>query len=685
MKTLLRGPAGTGKTTHGVARLRELNTSTYDGILVYVPQKTLAKPYYDATRDLIGNQPAILTIGGLSFQMVSLFWPIVSAGVGFSSPERAPTFLNLETAQYFMAKVIEPLRNEGLFNSVTLQPNRIYTQILDNLNKAALNGYDLELLGERLKLGDIGDPEQMRIYDDALIAAKAFRAYCLKHCLIDFSLQVEIFHKFLWPPGGAGRTFLFHEYRHLIVDNLEETTPVEHDILRDWLPELESAFFIFDDQAGYRTFLGADPSSAAEFTHLVDEVIILDQAVQPNLVLENVTHRVGAALKRPGALQKLTVMTAKTLSTNLQVDVSRYFPEMLDRAAERIIDLLRAGVAPSEIAVLSPYLSDALRYSLTQKLELYDVPVRSHRPSRSLREEPVSLALITLARIANPDWHLSPTGYELAYCFLQLFEGIDLVRAQLLAEAVYSERSPDPQLLPFGQVSLDKRERITYILGKKYDLLRGWLTAHRDGEVIPLDHFLSRLFGEVLSQPGFSFHSTLSAGEITANLIESIQNFRWMNEGIVTDFVQIGREYVHLMQEGVIAAQYARSWQELEDEAVLLAPAYTFLMRNKSVDYQLWLDLGSRGWHERVYQPITHPYVLNRNWPINRYWTDMDEVEQERESLYRLVSGLFRRCKKKVFLSICELSEAGYENEGLLIRVIQSVYQGISIQGRGRK
>ena len=41
-----------------------------------------------------------------------------------------------------------------------------------------------------------------------------------------------------------------------------------------------------------------------------------------------------------------------------------------------------------------------------------------------------------------------------------------------------------------------------------------------------LDHFLSRLFGELFSQPGYGFHGNYDAGEITANLIESVRKFR---------------------------------------------------------------------------------------------------------------------------------------------------------------
>ncbi|MEN8242676.1 MAG: hypothetical protein ABFS17_12190, partial [Chloroflexota bacterium] len=172
-----------------------------------------------------------------------------------------------------------------------------------------------------------------------------------------------------------------------------------------------------------------------------------------------------------------------------------------------------------------------------------------------------------------------------------------------------------------------------------------------------------------------------SAGETTANLIDSIQNFRWVAGEILPPEGSIGREYLQMIQEGVIAAQYIRSWRDDDQEAVLLAPAYTYIMRNQAVDYQFWLDISSRGWGARIDQPVTHPYVLNRAWPEGRYWTDAEEVEVNREALYRLLAGLLRRCRKQVYLGLSDLSESGYESEGDLIRSIQRILQQITAGG----
>ncbi|HEY5669911.1 MAG TPA: hypothetical protein VIS10_07910, partial [Anaerolineales bacterium] len=137
--------------------------------------------------------------------------------------------------------------------------------------------------------------------------------------------------------------------------------------------------------------------------------------------------------------------------------------------------------------------------------------------------------------------------------------------------------------------------------------------------------------------------------------------------------IPLGKEYLMMVQDGVIAAQYIRSWQILPGDAVMVAPAYTFLMSNRPVEVQFWLDVGSRGWFERLYQPLTHPYVLSRGWGQGQIWTDEHEFHASQDSLRRLVLGLVRRCRRGIYLGLSELSEQGYEERGMLLQVIQRV------------
>lgn len=678
-RTFLKGPAGSGKTTAGVEHLRALLSAGMNptSILILVPQRTLAAPYINALQQVdlpAGPMITILTAGGLARRNIELFWPAISAAASFAHPNQPPTFLTLETAQYYMAHLVRPLLEEGFFESAVIERNRLYSQVIDNLNKAALVGFKYTEIGDRLKGAWNGEVSQAHIYEDAQECATRFRHYCLAHNLLDFSLQVEVFQNHLWP-SFLFQTYFKDNFRHLIADNLEEDTPFSHRLLRQWLPDLDSALLIYDQDAGYRRFLAADPESALSLAEVCDQVIQFDQSFISPAPLLTFAYRVGQILERPSTLEHIEPQSASQFQQVLAFPDQplRFYPQMLDWVVAQVQSLVSAGTAPGEIAILSPFLPDALRFSLANRLEETAIPYRSHRPSRSLRDEPATHCLLTLAALAHPNWGLTPSKFDLAYAMIQAIEGLDLVRAQLLVEIVYRNRKENPHLTTFEQIKPEMQSRITYTLGNRYEALRSWLLTYASHPEDELDFFFSRLFGEVLSQPGFGFHSNLDAGRVAANLIESVQKFRWaVGPGLSGEGIPLGKEYSLMVQDGVIAAQYIQEYRQ-DTNSVLIAPAYTFLMQNHPVDNQFWLDVGSQAWSERLYQPLTQPYVLSQQWLVGRIWTDVDEYETNRENLYRLVLGLARRCRKKVYLALSELSEQGFESRSMLLKAIQRI------------
>jgi hypothetical protein len=731
----LEGPAGAGKTTVGAARLRRLLTSGVpaDQILVLAPQRTLLAPYQRVLRspDLPpGGTVDTLTIGGLARRMVDLFWPLAAERAGFAHPERPPVFLTLETAQYYMARIADPLIDAGAFEEITIERNRLLSQILDNLNKAALVGLDYTQVGERLRLAWAGASARATVYERAQQCANDFRAHCLAHNLLDFALQIEVFVKHLltlpWP-DDAGFMSRFTRYRHLVVDNVEEDTPVTHDLLHGWLPSCDSAVLIYDQDAGLRVFLGADPNGGQLLSQACRHHAELHASFVTTPDLRRLGYEMARSLRQtPPPLDRKEGDLRGALVYN--ETPLRFHPQMLDWVTAQIARLVHEqGVPPGQIAVVAPFLSDALRFSLSDRLEQRGIATLSHRPSRALRDEPAARCLLTLAALAHPQWGLAPPRADVAHALALAIDTLDLVRAQLLTDIVYrpqsniklpqedgardegemaAPRHHHPLLSPFADLKTGAQERIGYQAGNRYDALRDWL--YQDAQLTrpsvngagrkeststryqhlapPIDHFFSRLFGEVLSQPGYGFHRDFQAGRITAQLIESARKFRQVARQPAREADPnnsqpnshspphpTGLEYVRLVQQGVIAAQYIPAWgrDQEEENAVLLAPAYTFLMRNRSVDYQFWLNAGSGGWWERLYQPLTHPHVLTRHWRHGEVWTDAHEVEAQTQALHRLVQGLIRRCRGQIYLGISELGEQGYEQRGPLLKAIQ--------------
>jgi len=672
-KLFVSGPAGTGKTTAGVERMRYLLAQGVPGesILMLTPQRTLQEPYLDllySPERSAGGDVTPATVGGLARRMVDLFWPLAAETAGFANPDQPPIFLTLETAQYYIAYLVRPLLDEGYFESVTIDRNRLYSQIIDNLNKSAVIGFPHTEIGSRLDTSYFGDPAQRRVYQDAQECANRFRQYCLDHNLLDFSLQLEVFVNILWRQDIV-RDYLTRTYRHLIYDNVEEDGPRAHDIIREWLPSFDSALLVYDQGGGFRYFLGADTHTGFSLNELCNEHIQL----QVSFVMSEDVTSLNNTLSEVILPEFEVKVESQTSGDSLGIVTKHFYPEMLDAVVEEIEEFVTAGVAPSEIVILAPYLSDALRFSITHRLEERNIPWRSHRPSRSLRDEPASHALITLAALAHPHWSIHPPKFDVAYALMQSIEGLDLVRAQLQTEIIYRQR--DLGLSPFDNIKSDVQERITFSVGNRYSVLRDWLLAYRESDQLPLDHFFRRLFGEVLSQPGFGYHSNFDSVRVAASLVESVKKFRLAMKG-TGGVGGLGKEYIAMLQDGVIAASYLEGWQSEDKDAVLVAPAHTFLMMNRPVTVQFWLDIGSGGWYERLSQPLTHPYILSRGWETGRQWSDADEVQASKESLARLVSGLLHRCREHIYICLSELGESGFEQRGDLLRAFQKVLQG---------
>jgi hypothetical protein len=673
-KTFLEGPAGTGKTTYATRYLLSLLESgvTPDRILVLVPQVTLGRPYQLAMHNIANGTVDVLTLAGIIRRAVEVYWPIVAGRMGFAAPDKEPTFLNIETSQYFMARVAAPVIQAGQFDGVNMAPPRIASQVLDNLHKAAILRFPVDEVAQRLIMA-WGERHSSRppVYQAAADLAKQFRAYCLEHNLLDFSLLIEIFQTILRDDPRFSEPFL-NRYDYLIAENIEEDNPAGHDFVRWLMPHMEGALLLFDSDGGYRLFLGADPESGYNLSTICDTQLKFDQSHTLSPELAALDYEFNRSIAP--VLDQPETPTEADPTTAFRFEFHHYYPQMIDWTADQIIDLVKnQNVPPNQIAVLAPYLSDSLRFGLSYRLNTAGIPTLSHRPSRALRDEPVTRALLTFTALVHPTWMGLPPVADVTDALSMAIEGLDPVRARLLTSIVY--RIGSGELSSFTVITTEMQTRISYVVGERFEALRAWLMSYRaQAGTMPLDHFLRRLFGEILSQPGYGFHTDLEAGRVASQLIASAQRFRQtLYPGDQADWNQAGQEYLILVSQRFLSALHVQSWQDEESKSVFLLPTSTFLLRNRVVDYQFWLDVGSNSWWERLEQPLTHPHVLRRGYSPDMPWTDDMEAEAQTDLLYRIVVGLTRRCRKQIYLGITGLGEEGFEQRGPLLRVFQQI------------
>jgi hypothetical protein len=734
----LTGHPGTGKSSRLADHLVHLLDAGIrpDRILLLTPQQAQAERFRTAqarVKRRTRGEPFVSTIYSLAQQHVALFFPRIAPRAGFAQPRREPIFIDVELTQYFLDQIAAPYVAE--FEDLKLSRPRLISQFLDSMNKAATSNFPLEELAERLNASWNGPEPRGHHFRRVQDIAVAFRRYCLQHNLIDFSLSMDVFGAHLLD-ADFYQEFVQARYRHILADNIEETPPVEHMFISQVLRVCDSAMLVEDDPGSYRLFLGADRQSARELRELCDEVIeVPDARLAAQAPATPATF--GAALMT--AIQtnsKPRDLSAGATSRAHLMEGSRYWTQMVQEIVAHIRRLVQSGVQPKDIAVLAPIVEDVLRFELQERLRPDGIDVRTVRPSRPLFDHPIARMMSVWARLANPQWNMPASTQELARALSMSIAGLDIVRAQLLADAAHKI---DAKTLP----ALDDKalwERVGVEFQPLIERLQMWLAARtmvgeerrveseESGEAriansppstlhSPLDLFWQHFFNDVLSQEGYGLTGDVDGAVIVDRLVRSARNFRQAFEmagvspqpqavalAVTPTGVnappaapaqslqsEINLAYINNLTQGLLAAQYApermpviasdpstSSGGEANVDgavnAVLLTPAYAYLTSDFRSRVQFWLDISATRWHDRLYQPLTHPYVLSRNWKKGQVWTDDDDLAANRDMLARVVGGLAFRCRDEIVLASSQMDVSGMEESGMLNRAIQRVW-----------
>jgi hypothetical protein len=673
----LEGKAGAGKTSCAIAWLNNL-LSNFPGhqILIVVPQRSLGNPFSVFLNQQLnhsGSLPSIWTLGSLTRRMVELFWPLISKEAGFSNPNHPPQFLSTETAQYCMEKAITPFLEQGFFQSVVLSRNRLYGQILDDLNKSAIIRFPTTEISQWLKSVGNLDAGLSKAYDQVLICANEFRKYCYSNNLLDFSLQVEVFFNHLWTQDNF-KEYFYKNFRALIADNVEEDVPATHDLIKDWLPNIDSAFIVFDQNGGYRSFLGADPTSALSIKSICSVNDHFETKIEHNESIINFSTALNDCISH-----ERNSLATYDFSEVLKISDYHFYPEMIAGVCSQIQDLIYSQEAkPGDIVILSPYLSDALNFSLSNGLKTMNIPNRSSRPSQMYINDPSIRAFFTFAKMAHPQWDLQISFYELRNALMVVLPELDIVKADLIVKTLFSVKQSLEGLRSFDTITNHPmQERITFQIGEKIERIRTWIREYKSLDPLPLDIFFSEIFGELFSQKGFGLFADYSTASRIAQITRSIRVFRQFAVQVMgLDDTSSGLEYIRSVEKGLLPSAII-NFEEKAENTVLIAPAHTFLMENTKVDYQFWLDIGSLGWWERLNQPLTNPYLLNRNRSQNQLWTEANEYEANQAGMERIVEGLINRCGKMIFVNTVRTNENGAEQRGPLLQAFQTLQKRV--------
>ena len=662
------GAAGTGKTTVVQERLRFLLEQKEPAytilVLVADPEQREALKGFVESAD-IGpySDLKLLHYPQLAREMVQLFWPLVARNAGFSSGFNPPTFLGYDLAQLLMWRTVEPLVEQGAFADLRRRPQQIVSQLLDTLNRSALNLLNIFEATDRQIATWVGEQNHVRNLQLAQQAAVTFRQHCLDNNLLDLSLTVDTFNRHILTHPEFSRYFS-ERYRHLLVDNVEEQTPAGQAFVEQLMNETESSLIVYDAGGGYKRFLAADPKGAQRFRSraqraytFTDNFISSEEINALSAEIEHFLH--GKKLK-----QLNDVPVVQTIET-------RYRREMLVALAGYLNELIKNDdVAPDDIAIIVPYLDNALRYTLVEALKRFGIPMNIVRRRASPREEPRVRAWLTWVAVAHPEWDVLPTEYDIAEALELSIADLDPARASLLAAAVYPPNAVS--LLPSAELPPETVERVGDEPVILYERLREWLAEH--GGTLALDQFIYKLFTDILSSRDFQPEPDLAAAGVIEWLVETASRLVNSAESLdLSSSADIGNAFLTSINRGLITSQPPEMGDPPDPNGVHISTIYGYLLRGRPVRYQVWLETAASGWWDIPRQPLSNAFVLTPSYEEERIWTLAEEIAIRNELLSRVVRGLTARCKDGIILATSDLDRRGQRQDGPLWRALQTV------------
>jgi hypothetical protein len=565
-----------------------------------------------------------------------------------------------------MERAAAPLRADGAFAGLRLRPQQLLSQLLDNLNRAALNRLSLAEMEERLVSTWSGDPERVVHFRQAADAAHRFRQQCLDANALDVSLVIDVFqHHLIDHP--VFRDYFTQRYRHLLVDNLEELPPAGISFLRYLLPGRDSAVLAYDDLGGYRRFLAANPERAWSLRASCDQVLHL----QENWVASPAIATLGRFFYRR-LLGGDAASETEARAAIHRVIHPRYRREMFSQVAEALGEL-----GDHTAAIVVPYLDQAAAYALSRELATADLPYQILRRRGNPRDEPLVRAWLTLGALAHPHWHFVPTEYDVAEGLMLAVSGLDWPRAVLAAQALYD--AGGPTLRNTDALSSTQVNRLGSPVVSDLSYLTHWLADWPGAR--PLDHFFRQLFNDLWENVRSGDHRDRRAGREAAVcdwLVDKARRFRQAAPALgLRETTEQARSFVSSIYDGLVTGKpLPEPSVELaggDRPPILVSTIYAFLLDGPVVDYQVWLDAESLGWWNIPRQPLSNAFVLTPDWPVSRLWTEADSLAIRRELLARIVHGLSVRCRRAVLLASSDLDERGERQDGPLWRTLMPV------------
>lgn len=664
----IEGPLGSGKTSRLITETHHLlKSSPAQSILVLCSNHARQQQFSTRLRSGLSFPTAqlpVYTYPGCVRNSLFNFWPVVENQLVASNlpgnAEIRPILSGMEDSELLLRKLLLELQTERpeAFAEFPGTIPGLLKQIIRRIRLRAENRLSRPEMIRRSNL--LGE---MCVSETAELERRFDRlSYALR--VLDASKQLDVFHGLLESEEpNPIRQWLQENLRHLVVDDVDETTPAQQAFIRFIAPSLETLILAADPDGGSRRgYLNAYPAGWEELKQLRPGETI--QLQREDKVWQDACRLLGNWERVKGPFEPLASLS----STSIQM--TRI--EMMDQVVADIVTGIGDGDMPGDMAIVLP-VSDALTlHAIQSHLTRRGIPVQILTGTTRPFDHPVCRGVLYLLQLANArqwKYQLSPIEYKTILGHLLKLNLLDPKSLDPLVHAIldFEHQDPPPDRLLPAPDELPPEIQLTAEARERYIMLFEWLQGALG---LDFERQLHSAFSSLIAP-------LATKKEPFAELKKLLESYR--RQKLIYDALS----RTGLLREDALPENFERFWlvqvktgtvadtpgtpMEIDSEALVIGTPQKMIDFEVRRSVYFWLDTGSREWARTDNAPLYNAWVHSPLWDGQT----VNFSDEFTESLTRTRAGHLTRslmllAGREVRAYASELDDMGFSQVGFL-------------------
>ncbi|MGL5694174.1 MAG: hypothetical protein ACRCXA_08855, partial [Peptostreptococcaceae bacterium] len=312
--------------------------------------------------------------------------------------------------------------------------------------------------------------------------------------------------------------------------------------------------------------------------------------------------------------------------------------EMIEEVIEKVNTLIKDGIKPGDIAIISPINNNILDYQVKNKLKTYNINAVNTKKDNKIIDYPYANALVVASCIFY--------GYE------------DLIKEEEHISFIET-------LFNINRIHAFKIYRNKEVCEEYQDLIEN--IKRYKSEDIKIYEFLMRFYiDKMLALKGGKSNVRICRQVIQESevFIDNIELLK-LNENKSSEKI-----FIEVLKNTIKDYYITKEIQELkESNKVIITTPYSYISSNLDRKVQLWVDIGSNAWNMKIEKDISNVIVFKKSYNEKKIYTDDMEEFYKKYYLYNMIYSLLESAEK-VYAYKSDYTVNGYMQESILYSLL---------------